>query len=165
MCHPVLKLLKAQHGRKTSSFTQVIKASFPLMDQLHRQETTSSVPHTHEHTHSHCPEIRKDRQWDRAGDRGAPQGAAEREPMVPHHPISQTQRDSGHLFWEVNHCTQVPVEDWGEPLRCLRHGANTSSSPTSCTSWCGLTSLDKARFALTTAQPHNGAMAPWANGL
>lgn len=55
MCHPVLKLLKTQHGRETLSFPQVTKASLPLMDQLHRQETTSSVPHTQKHTCSPLP--------------------------------------------------------------------------------------------------------------
>lgn len=163
MCHPVLKLLKAKHGRETSSFTQVTKASLPLMDHSKKPHPLSHI-HTSTHT-PHCPESRRNRQWDRARDRGALQRAADREPMVLQRPIWQPQQDSGHLFWKVNHCTPVPVEDWGEPLPCLRHHANTSSSPTSCTSWCGLTLLDKARFALTTAQPHDGTVAPWANGL
>lgn len=100
------------------------------------------------------------------GQRGALQGAAQRKPAVPQQyiglgvPPGSPDETRDIFFWEVN---TAPRSLWriGESHRL----ANTSSSPTSCTSWCGLTLLDKARFALTTAQPHGRAVAPWADGL
>lgn len=54
MCHPVLKWRsKARRRRETSSSPQVTKASLPLPDLPHRQETASSATHTSAHT-PHC---------------------------------------------------------------------------------------------------------------
>lgn len=81
MCHPVLKLHSKAQRRREASSPWVTKASLPLMDQPHRQETASSAAcmQGQEHTCSPPPLTRG--RWfllsprKGAGGRGALQGA------------------------------------------------------------------------------------------